>query len=440
MWNIYGKRYDLSSFIKYHPGGSEILIKTKGVIDCTALFESYHAFSNIESIRKSLDKYEIFEKDSDIKNEKYECNTDFTTYHKLIEKVKTVYPNRESIKASTSWYMWNISSILLYIYVISLINLIQYTFLKCFFSVIASFIESSLMFNLLHDGSHYAISTNAKLNNIVSTILNSWVLWNHSLWFYHHVYYHHSFTGNRNDPDKHLYSISLLFDANKYYSIETLANIIYTSIPGQSFSQSVWYIYSSFINQLSVIEGGHFTPLKNSNGTTFDSSTKLPVTNSNDAPAERPILNFRGYKIPNTNHYDIVSLFVMFCKIYVLYNMGILPAICYIITGNTLYYLNVIADHDLYETHENYYDGPDWAKRQICNSGNFMNENREWTMAFSGINHQIEHHLFPNICGHHYTYIAPIVKEFCKENNLPYVHEPTFFGAYKSFMKKIKTG
>ena len=39
-----------------------------------------------------------------------------------------------------------------------------------------------------------------------------------------------------------------------------------------------------------------FTPLKNSNGTPFDSSTKLPVTNSNDAPRERPILNLRGYK------------------------------------------------------------------------------------------------------------------------------------------------
>ena len=36
--------------------------------------------------------------------------------------------------------------------------------------------------------------------------------------------------------------------------------------------------------------------MKNSNGTPFDSSTKLPVTNSNDAPAERPILNLRGYK------------------------------------------------------------------------------------------------------------------------------------------------
>jgi serine/threonine protein kinase len=39
-----------------------------------------------------------------------------------------------------------------------------------------------------------------------------------------------------------------------------------------------------------------FTPLKNSNGTPFNSSTKLPVTISNDAPLERPILNLHGYK------------------------------------------------------------------------------------------------------------------------------------------------
>jgi linoleoyl-CoA desaturase len=276
-------------------------------------------------------------------------------------------------------------------------------YIKCFLSIIASSIDTSIfLFNLSHDGSHYAISTNPVVNNTISKIANSWTLWNHSMWFYHHVYYHHSFTGNINDPDKNLYSINLMFDVNKCLSVETIVNIIYTSIPGQLFSQFIWYIYSSFKSRLWLIGIDHF-------------------------------------KIPNANHYDIGSLIIMFCKIYVLYNMGILPSICYIITGNTLYYLNVMADHDLYETHENYYDGNDWAKRQICNSGNFVNENRIWTMAFSGINHQIEHHLFPNICGHKCAYIADIVKEFCKENNLPYVHHSTFFGAYNSFMKKLKT-
>ena len=41
----------------------------------------------------------------------------------------------------------------------------------------------------------------------------------------------------------------------------------------------------------------YYTPLKNSNETPFNSSTKLPVTISNDAHIECPILNLHGYII-----------------------------------------------------------------------------------------------------------------------------------------------
>ena len=99
--------------------------------------------------------------------------------------------------------------------------------------------------------------------------------------------------------------------------------------------------------------------------------------------------------------------------------------------------MNIAGDHDLFQTYSNHYDGPDWAKRQICNSGNFVNQYKWWSMIFGGINHQIEHHLFPNISNHHYPTIAPIVKKFCKDNDLPYAHEPTLESAYQSFMKRI---
>jgi len=55
-------------------------------------------------------------------------------------------------------------------------------------------------------------------------------------------------------------------------------------------------------NKISAIVNDIFTPLKNSNGTPFDSLSKLPVTNSNDAPRERPILNLRGYKTNNVSY------------------------------------------------------------------------------------------------------------------------------------------
>jgi linoleoyl-CoA desaturase len=392
MWNLYGKKYDLTAFAQFHPGGAEIIEKTKGLDDCTALFESYHAFSDMEKITLSLEKYAILLDDNTVVT----YNTDFTTYRRLIEKVKEIFPDRTSVKAPPSWYMWNGMSFVAFVYFFWTIITIRSLFLKCVIAILTATAESSLLFNVLHDGSHYAISTMPNINNVLSKITNSWFLWNHSLWFYHHVYFHHSFTSGDNDPDKYIYNVHM-FKNNPYF--EYIVNFLYTCFPGQSNVHSIWYIFNAINNKI--------------------------YSQNNDM------------KLAETIHYDGISLGIMFCKLGMLYQIGLFPSICYITTYNTLYYMNIFANHHLYETHENHYDGGDWAKRQICNSGNFMNQNKWWTVAFSGINHQIEHHLFPNICGHHYSVIAPIVRKFCKENDLPYVHHDKFIDAYRSFIKGI---
>jgi Cytochrome b5-like Heme/Steroid binding domain len=43
-WLIHGQQYDLSDFVDRHPGGKESILLGRGR-DCTALFESYHAFT-----------------------------------------------------------------------------------------------------------------------------------------------------------------------------------------------------------------------------------------------------------------------------------------------------------------------------------------------------------------------------------------------------------
>ena len=45
LWRIHGKEYDLADFVNKHPGGKESILLGRGR-DCTALFESYHAFTN----------------------------------------------------------------------------------------------------------------------------------------------------------------------------------------------------------------------------------------------------------------------------------------------------------------------------------------------------------------------------------------------------------
>ena len=45
IWWIHGNGYDLTKFVERHPGGKEAILLGRGR-DCTALFESYHIFSN----------------------------------------------------------------------------------------------------------------------------------------------------------------------------------------------------------------------------------------------------------------------------------------------------------------------------------------------------------------------------------------------------------
>jgi fatty acid desaturase (delta-4 desaturase) len=54
-----------------------------------------------------------------------------------------------------------------------------------------------------------------------------------------------------------------------------------------------------------------------------------------------------------------------------------------------------------------------------------------------GLNYQIEHHLFPRINHSHYALIAPTVRQFCEEKNIPYVHFPTIGENVRACIKHL---
>lgn len=41
--------YNITPYLQYHPGGADILLKTAGK-DCTALFNRYHAWVNLDGL------------------------------------------------------------------------------------------------------------------------------------------------------------------------------------------------------------------------------------------------------------------------------------------------------------------------------------------------------------------------------------------------------
>lgn len=73
-----------------------------------------------------------------------------------------------------------------------------------------------------------------------------------------------------------------------------------------------------------------------------------------------------------------------------------------------------------------------WSVHQLKTTINFANNNRILSWYVGGLNYQVEHHLFPNICHVHYRKISKIVKQTAEEFGLPYKSIPTFRGALLS--------
>lgn len=63
-------------------------------------------------------------------------------------------------------------------------------------------------------------------------------------------------------------------------------------------------------------------------------------------------------------------------------------------------------------------DGDDWAVHQIRTTADFATSSRLANWFTGGLNHQIEHHLFPNVAHSHYPGLRPIVHKMAKRYGL----------------------
>jgi linoleoyl-CoA desaturase len=80
----------------------------------------------------------------------------------------------------------------------------------------------------------------------------------------------------------------------------------------------------------------------------------------------------------------------------------------------------------------------EWAIHQMNTTVNFARSNKLLSWYVGGLNFQVEHHLFPNICHVHYPEIAKIVEETAHEFNVPYLCAPTLRDAIRSHVLMLR--
>jgi len=99
---------------------------------------------------------------------------------------------------------------------------------------------------------------------------------------------------------------------------------------------------------------------------------------------------------------------------------------------------HVVPETEFFEAGEDHYIDNNFYIHQMITTSNFAPRSKVLYWLIGGLNYQVEHHLFPNICHVHYKKLSPIVKETAEEFNVPYNSHSTFLGAIKYHTQLLK--
>lgn len=79
-----------------------------------------------------------------------------------------------------------------------------------------------------------------------------------------------------------------------------------------------------------------------------------------------------------------------------------------------------------------------WTVHQMKTTSNFAMKSKFVTWFTGGLNYQVEHHLFPNVCSIHYPAISNIVRETAEAHGVPYKYYDTMGEALISHYRILK--
>lgn len=79
-----------------------------------------------------------------------------------------------------------------------------------------------------------------------------------------------------------------------------------------------------------------------------------------------------------------------------------------------------------------------WAMHQVETTVDFAPRSRVLAWLVGGLNCQVEHHLFPQICHIHYPALSRIVEDTCREFGLRYLSNPSLFAGISSHFRWLK--
>jgi fatty acid desaturase len=392
---LFNQVYDISDFVKKHPGGTEILLSRAGE-DASSFFQTRHGIKS--PYLKHLEKYKIGELSVEERVSKSAFDEPF-----LDELIKTCQRKNLFKVSQQDSKKFNAIRLLLVSLFFLIVVSVYYLNIQWWWAVplvvIQALISTSLFGLLAHEHTHNEFPKSKFLNLSLQFI---WpILWpfisRKAL-----IYEHNSHHIKIGDPE-YDYEV-IAFSHFIRYSGDIPHRRIHKIQHQLSF---FWYMF--YANIITTI-GGVFTSFWNHHNKKVALSHNVSI-----------LLTFSVY------FFIPMILGISFLSLLLYYLLFQCTLFTFIYIGAAINHFTPLANQPIPENMKNkfgYY---------VChNTSNFAPNSMFWFYFSGGFNIQIEHHLSAFVPVENLKKLQPIVKELCTKYQYPYVEFNSMFDLYKA--------
>lgn len=267
-------------------------------------------------------------------------------------------------------------------------------------------------FSIMHDANHGSYSKNQKVNNALGYLIH-FIGGYDKNWKIQHNVLHHSFTnvdGFDEDIDVGVIRLSPNQERKKFHQFQMFYAPFLYSLMTINWSTIKDFAQLSRYNKKNLLKG---------QGITFRKGIAQVIFNK---------LWYYGLMIA------LPMILIDLPWWQILLGFLMMHLICGLVIAFVFQAAHVLEETDFFTVDTKGSVENNWAIHQMKTTANFANKSILFSWFIGGLNYQIEHHLFPNICHVHYRKISKIVKKTADEFSIPYKQHKTFYGAVKSHL------
>ncbi len=272
--------------------------------------------------------------------------------------------------------------------------------------LIMGFAIAGMGLSIMHDANHGSLSQNKKINEFVGQFVLNFVAGSSINWKIQHNVLHHSFT-NVDGYDEDISPSGVMrFSPNQevkpFYKYQ---------------AYYAWFLYGLMTFIWATFKD-------------FGQLNRFNKMGLLKAQGKKYGIEMRNLLIRKVIYYAaFIALPIFLLEVpwyHVLLGWFAMHFIAGLILGVIFQCAHVIPETVYPAINEEHKIEHDPATHQMLTTANFANNNKILSWYVGGLNFQIEHHLFPNICHVHHKEISKIVKQTAKEFGIPYHYTPKF--------------